>query len=104
MAGASGSTCRAGPHHWHLAGETCRLSWALKIYSTSPGLEGLRTGPVLGLSAGGGWRHVSQTANSQATQMKQTNERTLVSEYAITQWFNFQLYLFSVLTLPCDTI
>ena len=38
MAGASGSTCRTGPH---LARETRRLSWALKIYNTSPGVRGV---------------------------------------------------------------
>jgi len=38
MEGASG---RIGwPHRWHLARETRRLSWALKIYSTSPSVRG----------------------------------------------------------------
>jgi len=41
MAGASGSTFRTGPHHLHLARETRRLSWALKIYSTSPSVRGV---------------------------------------------------------------
>jgi len=41
MAGASGSTCRTGSHHWHLARETRRLSWALKIYSTTPSVRGV---------------------------------------------------------------
>ena len=49
---------RTGPHHCHPTRETCRLSWALKCIVQAPVLEGLRIGPVLGLSAGGGWKHV----------------------------------------------
>jgi len=37
MEGASGPI--GGPHHWHLARETRRLSWALKIFSTSPSVR-----------------------------------------------------------------
>jgi len=38
MEGASGPI--GGLHHLHLARETSRLSWALKIYSTSPSIRG----------------------------------------------------------------
>jgi len=41
MAGASGSTGTTRQHHWHLSRETRRLSWALKIYSTSPSVRGV---------------------------------------------------------------
>jgi len=51
-----GQQCYRKAALWHLARETRRLSWALKIYSTSPSIRGEKhTGPGLGLSAGSGW-------------------------------------------------
>jgi len=77
MEGASSPI--GGPHHWHLARETRRLSWALKIYSTSPSVRGdvhwARPRPQR-------WRLLEarrKTANSLATpdgMNERTNERT----------------------------
>jgi len=41
----------------HLARETRRL---LKYTVQAPALEGKHTGPGLGLSTGGGWRHIAR--------------------------------------------
>jgi len=58
MGGVCGFTCcTTWPHRWHLARETHRLSWALKIYSTSLSKEWDCTMGQLskvGLSAGCG--------------------------------------------------
>jgi len=76
MQGASGPI--GGLHHCHLARETRRLSWALKIYSTSPSVRGeahwARPRPQR-------WRWLEacrKTASSLATP-DETNERTRVA-------------------------
>jgi len=50
MEGASGPI--EGPRHWHLARETRQLSWLLKYTVQAPALEGMHTGPGLGLGGG----------------------------------------------------
>jgi len=75
MEGARGPI--GGPHHWHLARETRRLSWALKIYSANPSIRGdahwarPRAQRWLWLEAR------RKTANSLATPDR-TNERTSI--------------------------
>jgi len=43
-----------------LARETRRVAGLLKYTEQAPVLEGMRIGPGLGLSSGGGWRRVAR--------------------------------------------